>query len=223
MVDVKKKLKRMLEISLDKFLLGGIQKQECLNAIIATRMLAIKNIEETLRIRKIIKYSNRKLRKANVGQEITYEVKTPLNDVLVNLNDERVYLGALIKLFMNKWQELGATYEEFLNICNLNKEQVDEETSQYIYGQNYFESLMITYLDYKDTGLFIELTPNAPLTMLAKDYLFYTLTKTKIGEKAGRIAIKKVFPKLTMYHKVIDSIGNEFLISEDGTETIPLG
>lgn len=201
-----------------------ITKDDCKKAIIIVRMLAVKNIQIDNMLYSKIKLSNRKLSKSNQEYGTNIKIRTTYNKALQNLDKERTYYGFLVKIFMDKWQQLGATVNEFLNICNVSQSYIDSaerDYQKYLNKNSFFETLFITSLDYKDTGDWIETTPNAPFTIIVKDYMFFLMMNTKKGQEASQKALKECFPDLAFYQKITTDDG-EYLMSSDGTEMIPL-
>lgn len=220
--ELKPRAFRLIHKYLEKCKDETITKDECKKAIVIVRMLAIENIQLYTSLRDKIKLSDRKLSKSNQEHETSIKIITIYDKVLKNLTKEREYFGFLLKIFMDTWQQLGATGTEFLNLCNVSYSACAKRDYQECSNENsFFEMLFITSLDYKDTGDWIEITPNSPLTIIAKDYMFFLMMNTKKGQEASRKALKECFPELVFYQKITTDDG-DYLLSSDGTEMIPL-
>ena len=123
---------------------------------------------------------------------------------------------------MSRWQHLGATIDELLNLCNIDKSYIDKNKINLNkdYGDDtFFSIIFIYYLDYKDNSDFIVLTENAPLTSVIKDYSLFAFLHN--DNQASKKIIKEYFKDLVFYTKInID--GKDYLISSDGLDIIPL-
>lgn len=193
-------------------------KDDCVKAISLIRTLTIRNIELTDTISSKVQIANRKLRKSNHKHEVEVQINTPFNDVITSLKNERVLYGWYLHNFMNTWQKLGATVDELLIICNISKTYVQENRIDYknCYKENGFFNMIFTnYLDYKDTDDIIKLNENAPLSIVSREYMI-----TKIGRELSKKTIKKCFPTIVFYNKVITEDGT-YIMSDDFTEMIP--
>lgn len=198
-----------------------ITKDDCKKAIIIVRMLAIKNLSLDDRLHSKIGYSERNLRKSNQKYGTKLEISTSANKMCKNLKKERVFLGSVLEMFLSRWQSLGATIEELLNICNIQKESLREEDFKSLCNGRFFDAIFVDNLDYKDDVDWLYNTPNAPLTCIAKNFMLYVMIHSQRGQEASQKALKECFPDLVFYQKITTDDG-EYLMSSDGTEMIPL-
>ena len=199
-----------------------ITKDECKKAIILIRLLTIKNIEITNILVNNISIANRKLNKSNQEHNTDIVITTSINDVVKNLKAERIVYGSKLKMFLSKWKELGATTKDLMNICNINKSYIEANNIHMDNDEkDLFNLLFIYYFDYKDTGEVIEMSENAPLTILAREYMLLVLLRNNDNEAIIGQVLKNSLGDLELYTKITLD-GKEYLISGDGLEIIPL-
>ena len=104
-------------------------------------------------------------------------------------------MGGLLEKYLNRWQEQGATYEEFFNFCCCSEPTIKKMKQSIAEGETSFSDLIgHHYPDYKYNDDFLDIHNYAPLTHCIREYICEMLI---CATKADKRVKNSVFDKLS--------------------------
>lgn len=203
---------------------AAVRKRSCLNTIVICRMLARLLLSDLFGVCKRIRAARRSVELAK--NEGVVFLLTPA--MLKRMQDERdeaerwvIHLAEIMFGLLKFWQESGATFEEFCNLCNRRPDDVRAELLDPDDAAS-FEKLAFVYnIDYRDTGSgFIEDDVDAPFTHLAKERFLYSIQHKPEARAAAHNALQAVFPEIwgNAYITALGEDGKIHLFDKDGTD-----
>lgn len=203
---------------------AAVRKRSCLNTIVICRMLARLLLSDLFGVCKRIRAARRSVELAK--NEGVVFLLTPA--MLKRMQDERdeaerwvIHLAEILFGLLELWQENGATFEEFCNLCNRRPDDVRAELLDPEDATS-FEKLAFVYnIDYRDTGSgFIEDDVDAPFTHLTKEYFLYQMQHNPEAKAAAHNAFQEVFPEIfeNAYTTALGEDGEIHLFDKDGAD-----
>lgn len=202
----------------------AVRKRSCLNTIVICRMLARILLSDLFDIRRRIRAARRSVELAK-KEGVAFLLAPTL---LKNMRGERaeaerwvIHLAEIMFGLLKFWQESGATFEEFCNLCNRRPDDVRAELLD-LEDAASFEKLAFVYnIDYRDTGFgFIEDDVDALFTHLAKERFLYPIQHEPEARAAAHNALQAVFPEIwgNTYITALGEDGKIHLFDKDGTD-----
>ncbi|WP_295216408.1 hypothetical protein [Ruminococcus sp.] len=202
-----------------------VERYAAKKVVVLTRMYAVSLIDSFIAASDKADSFSRRIRKRGAhlpewGLQIA--VVNPYAEQKRKLHGMLVTTGEMLFYALYIWQQAGGTFQELCNLCNIS-EEYGRKSMEGIDGDTFPSILFVCALDYKDTGDWIECTPDAPMTICIKEYMLDQLIHTKHGQRAAHEALGKVFPNLEGHaiYRIVDNEGNVHYVDNDGAE-LPL-
>ena len=196
-------------------------KETAYQAVCMGRACAVRVIDAYAKVReneRQFRHMMKKTPKPELPENVEVTILNPYESYVKHLNLQIAKLGGMLFTALDMWQMYGATLEELKTICNGSGQYwyraiVDSEKDE-----PFSKIVGAGYIDYKDTGEWIETTPNAPFTICMREFLLDQMLHTERGRKASHEVFNAVFPELAekAVYRCVDGEGNTIFVDKNG-------